>query len=196
MGLQIKYDSESETGFSYVLLSSTFGTLSVVWCEICGRGRVVRVFLPHGTMPAESVVRRAFPGASAGSSRAIGRLAERMERFLAGEAVEFDLSTIALERCSEFQAGVLLAEDNIPRGWVSSYGRIARNLGIPGGARAVGGALARNPFPIVIPCHRAIRADGRLGGFQGGLEMKRALLELEGVDVSPDGRVLTDCFYY
>jgi methylated-DNA-[protein]-cysteine S-methyltransferase len=60
----------------------------------------------------------------------------------------------------------------------------------------VGGALSRNPFPIVIPCHRAIRSDGHLGGFQGGREMKQALLELEGVEVTPPGKVTTDRFYY
>jgi methylated-DNA-[protein]-cysteine S-methyltransferase len=119
-----------------------------------------------------------------------------MERFLEGEAVAFDLGIVALEQCSEFQARVLQAEYGIPRGWVSTYGRIAAHLGIPRGARAVGGALARNPFPIIIPCHRAVRSDGRLGGFQGGLEMKRALLELEGVEISWTGRVLTERFAY
>ncbi|MEE9618423.1 MAG: MGMT family protein [Anaerolineae bacterium] len=103
---------------------------------------------------------------------------------------------MALERCSEFQRRVLLAEHRIPRGWVSTYGRIAIRVGVPGGARAVGGALARNPFPIIIPCHRAIRSDGQLGGFQGGLRMKQSLLELEGIEVAQTGKVLTDRLYY
>jgi len=54
-------------------------------------------------------------------------------------------------------------------------------LGTPGAGRAVGNALARNPFPLVIPCHRAVRSDGALGGYQGGVQMKRKLLALEGV---------------
>jgi methylated-DNA-[protein]-cysteine S-methyltransferase len=53
-------------------------------------------------------------------------------------------------------------------------------LGKPGGARAVGGALVHNPFPIIVPCHRAVRSNGQLGGFQGGQKMKRALLEFKG----------------
>jgi methylated-DNA-[protein]-cysteine S-methyltransferase len=105
------------------------------------------------------------------------------------------MDSIALDRCSDFQASVLRAEHRIPRGWVSTYGRVANHLAIPGGARAVGQALARNPFPIIIPCHRAIRSDGRLGGFQGGLEMKRALLELEGAKVSAAGIVSAQRFY-
>jgi methylated-DNA-[protein]-cysteine S-methyltransferase len=79
---------------------------------------------------------------------------------------------------------------------VSTYRRIAGHLGVPGGARAVGNALATNPFPIVIPCHRAIRSDGTLGGYQGGLVMKRALLEQEGVDIDERGRVLSLGLYY
>ena len=103
---------------------------------------------------------------------------------------------MTLERCPPFQRQVLLAESGIPRGWVSTYGRIANHIGVPKGARAVGNALARNPFPLIIPCHRAVRADGSLGGFQGGPEMKRALLEMEGVEFLPTGRVSPARIYY
>jgi methylated-DNA-[protein]-cysteine S-methyltransferase len=64
------------------------------------------------------------------------------------------------------------------------------------GARAVGSALAGNPFPIAIPCHRAIRSDYKLGGYQGGVEMKGALLKNEGFKISKSGKVITDRFYY
>ncbi|MFW6135620.1 MAG: methylated-DNA--[protein]-cysteine S-methyltransferase [Chloroflexota bacterium] len=181
---------------SYVLLPSEFGTFSIVWRVIEGRPRVLRVFLPDPEASPLDLTQAAFPGASPRSTPHIQNLAQRMGRFLEGQAVNFHLGILALERCSEFQVRVLRAEYRIPRGWVSTYGRIARHLGMSRGARAVGGALARNPFPIVIPCHRAIRSDGRLGGFQGGLEMKRALLELEGVEISPAGRVLTERFHY
>ncbi len=60
----------------------------------------------------------------------------------------------------------------------------------------MGGALLRNPFPIIIPCHRAIRSDGELGGFQGGLKMKQALLELEGIRFSSTGKVLAPSLFY
>jgi methylated-DNA-[protein]-cysteine S-methyltransferase len=60
----------------------------------------------------------------------------------------------------------------------------------------VGNALARNPFPLIVPCHRAIRSDGRLGGYQGGPAMKRALLEFEGVAAAADGRVLSPRMFY
>ena len=76
------------------------------------------------------------------------------------------------------------------------YGRIARKLGVPGGGRAVGSALAANPFPLLIPCHRAVRSTGELGGYQGGLEMKKALLEMEGVVFRSPTRVSLDKVYY
>jgi methylated-DNA-[protein]-cysteine S-methyltransferase len=122
--------------------------------------------------------------------------AERIAGFLRGEDVGFPLDVLALGDCSQFQQKVLRAEHGIPRGFVSTYSRIAAHLGMPGAARPVGGALATNPFPIFVPCHRAIRADMTLGGYQGGAAMKRALLEMEGGGVSSGGRVLTDNVYY
>jgi methylated-DNA-[protein]-cysteine S-methyltransferase len=181
---------------SYVLVPSAFGTLSIVWQETGAGPKVRRVFLPNEGILTQDLLQMTFPDASPRSCAAIAELGERVRRFLDGEAVDFDLSLLALERCSPFQRAVLLAEHGIPRGWVSTYGRIAGHLGVPGGARAVGRALSRNPFPIVIPCHRAIRSDGHLGGFQGGRKMKQALLELEGVEVTPPGKVTTDRFYY
>lgn len=86
-----------------------------------------------------------------------------------------------LDCCSKFQQKVLRATSAIPRGKVSTYQCIAKQIGKPKAARAVGRALANNPFPLIIPCHRVIRSDGSLGGYQGGLKMKRALLKKEGV---------------
>ena len=141
-------------------------------------------------------MRTTYAGIRPLSNPTIEVLTEQIGSFLKGEAVDFEVRLVDLGECSEFQRSVLLAEHKIPRGWVSTYGRIARSLGLPKAARAVGTALSRNPVPIIIPCHRAIRSNGEVGGFRGGLNMKRALLELEGVEFSTTGRVLTDRFYY
>jgi methylated-DNA-[protein]-cysteine S-methyltransferase len=69
----------------------------------------------------------------------------------------------------------------VPFGRTETYGSLAARIGRPRAARAVGGALNRNPLPIVLPCHRVVGASGSLVGYAGGLERKRALLELEGV---------------
>ena len=181
---------------SYVLVPSAFGTLGIVWRGTEEGPRVSRVLLPNEQIPVQDLVGMTFPDANPLSCPAIVELGERIQCFLEGDAVGFELDLMALERCSEFQRRVLLAEHRMPRGLVSTYGRIAIRVGVPGGARAVGGALARNPFPIIIPCHRAIRSDGQLGGFQGGLRMKQSLLELEGVEVAQTGKVLMDRLYY
>ena len=101
----------------------------------------------------------------------------------------FDRSMLDLDRLPPFQRKVLDTESRIPRGQVASYAALAQASGSPGSARPAGNALARNPFPIMIPCHRAVRSDGSLGGFQGGLSMKRRLLEMEGVAFTPSGTV-------
>jgi methylated-DNA-[protein]-cysteine S-methyltransferase len=152
--------------------------------------------LPHGKASVKNLIQADFVDSNLMSCESILELGERIRSFLSGEPVKFELGIVALEVCSTFQRRVLLAEYEIPRGWVSTYGRISRNLGIVNGARAVGRALSRNPFPIIIPCHRAIRSNGELGGFQGGLRMKRTLLEHEGVSISKEGKVLTTRIYY
>lgn len=180
----------------YTLQSSLFGTLGLVWRDGQEGPIVYRVFLPNEQTPTENLIRQTFADAIQRSCPGIAELSGRIRHFLEGGDVRFALDMIALDQCPDFQQRVLRAERGIPRGWVSYYGRIARHLGVPGGARAVGNALASNPFPIVIPCHRAIRSDGELGGFQGGLKMKRSLLGLEGIEISPSGKVLTQNVYY
>jgi methylated-DNA-[protein]-cysteine S-methyltransferase len=105
----------------------------------------------------------------------ISRLMGEIVLFLDGEEVRFKLDLMNFEICSEFQKKVIIAEYGIPRGYISTYGRIAAYIKKPQSSRAVGRALATNPFPIVVPCHRAIRGDGSLGGYQGGIEMKKRL---------------------
>lgn len=83
-----------------------------------------------------------------------------------------------------FQQAVWQALRKIPRGQTRSYSQIAAAVGRPDAVRAVGAAIGRNPISILVPCHRAIGADGSLTGYAGGLERKRALLRLEGVAVA------------
>jgi methylated-DNA-[protein]-cysteine S-methyltransferase len=180
----------------YVVLQSPFGSISIVWRQGGDQPIIHRVFLSNWKGTAEDRLRIAFPRAQRSSHPAIAKLGEQMLAFLEGHAVSFGLETIALNTCSSFQRRVLLAEHSIPRGWVSTYGLIAGHVGVERGARAVGSALACNPFPLIIPCHRAIRSDGSLGGYQGGPAMKRRLLELENVSVSETGKVVKPKLYY
>ena len=182
--------------FSYTLLPSAFGTIGLVWAETREGPQVHRVLLPQDRAPTEQMIQSLFMGAHPLSCPEITALGEGIGRFLEGEDLVFPVDMLALETRHPFQRRVLLAEHQIPRGWVSTYGRIAKSLGAPLAARAVGNALARNPFPILIPCHRAIQSGGGMGGFQGGVRMKQALLALEGIEFSPTGQVVTDRVYY
>lgn len=104
----------------------------------------------------------------------------QIAKFLNGADVHFPLSMLRLDLCSVFQQKVLRAVHSIPRGRVSTYQLIAQQIGKPKAVRAVARALATNPFPLILPCHRVIRSDGTLGGYLGGTKMKQALLREEG----------------
>ena len=105
-----------------------------------------------------------------------------MTAVMAGQAR--DLRDVPLDQrgIDDFRQAVYAATRDIPAGTTRSYGEVAKAIGLPDGARDVGTALARNPFPIIVPCHRVVAANGALTGFSapGGLDTKRRMLELEG----------------
>ncbi len=106
----------------------------------------------------------------------------QLNEYFAGERTTFDLE---LEPAgTPFQQSVWDLLKEIPYGETTTYGALALELGNPRSVRAVGLANGRNPLPIVVPCHRVIGADGSLVGFGGGLDRKRKLLALEGVQAS------------
>jgi methylated-DNA-[protein]-cysteine S-methyltransferase len=107
----------------------------------------------------------------------LARAVEQLEAYFAGELTDFDLE-VDLQG-TPFQRRVWAALREIPYGETVSYGELARHVGQPGAARAVGLANNRNPLAIVVPCHRVIGADGSLTGYGGGLERKAWLLEHE-----------------
>jgi methylated-DNA-[protein]-cysteine S-methyltransferase len=170
--------------------------VTILWSVHQGVPKIRRVLLSRPGLSAKQSIKSLFPDSVASSAAEVEALADRITAFLAGKDIRFPLDVARLDLCSPFQQQVLRAEHGIPRGKVSTYQRIAGHLAHPRAARAVGTALAHNPFPIIVPCHRAIRSDGTLGGFQGGVAMKRALLEMEGVLVDGSGRVVSGQLYY
>ena len=175
-------------------LDSSFGSLTIAW-ERREAPTVVQIFLSKPGAPSEERAKTRYPGSDESSDSHIDELVRDLGLYFDGQDVRFSLDYLAMERCSHFQQGVLRAEHGIPRGYVSTYGRIAAYLDLPGGARAVGRALATNPFPVVIPCHRAVRSDGAIGGYQGGADMKKALLLMEGVEFDGE-KVKMNRVYY
>jgi methylated-DNA-[protein]-cysteine S-methyltransferase len=163
----------------YALFDTAIGRCALVWRG----GLVVGAALPDASddRARESLARR-FPGVAEAdpppfAAAAIGQIVS----LLAGGKT--DLGDINVDpEGSAFERNVWQAARRIPCGEVRSYGDIARAIGAPGAAQAVGLALGRNPVPIVVPCHRVLAADGRTGGFSapGGVATKFRILEIEG----------------
>ncbi len=108
---------------------------------------------------------------------ALGEIRDSIAAFLSGEG---DLSRVPVDiRGTVFQRRVWRALSRIPRGETRTYGEIARAIGNPAAVRAVGSACGANPVALVVPCHRAVRTDGGLGGYAWGIARKKRLLELE-----------------
>lgn len=135
-----------------------------------------------------------FPKAGRASSRAVNK--EKFSAKIRGwhGITEAALKNILAGRApkkfppldligTDFQKGVWCALRKISSGKTKSYGEVARVIGKPKAVRAVGGACGANPVPVLIPCHRVLAADGKIGGFSGGLNWKRTLLAREGVKV-------------
>jgi methylated-DNA-[protein]-cysteine S-methyltransferase len=143
-------------------------TLSLHWRD----GRIAAMGLQWaGDMPA-----------SRGETDAAAALADALDSYLAGEDVQWPELPLDWDRLPPFQAAVLAAlREKVRSGTCVTYGEMAEMAGRPRAARAVGRAMATNPWPIVFPCHRVVGASGKLVGFGGeGLPMKEYLLRLEG----------------
>lgn len=121
-----------------------------------------------------------WPEARFAEGDKLAEVKDRLQRYFAGQPVSFDDLTLDMSQATPFQKRVWEITRAIPRGQTRTYGEIARQSGSPRAARAVGQAMANNPWPVIVPCHRVLGNDGRLTGFGGGLEMKRRMLEMEG----------------
>lgn len=104
--------------------------------------------------------------------------AAQIRAYFSGRAVQFK-ARIDLREGTAFQRRIWQTLRRIPYGQTRSYGSIAQSIGCPKGSRAVGGACGRNPLPIIVPCHRVVGSNGQLGGFTGGIRLKKRLLALE-----------------
>lgn len=163
----------------FALFDTAIGRCALVWRG----GLVVGAALPEASdEKARLSLARRFPGAVQAEPPPFAAEAiERISSLLAGGKT--DLGDIRVDpEGSAFERNVWQAARRIPCGQVRSYGDIAREIGAPGAAQAVGLALGRNPVPIVVPCHRVLAADGRSGGFSapGGVATKFRILEIEG----------------
>jgi len=165
---------------SYALFETPIGLCAIVW-DAHG---IIGTQLPEpGRGAAVRRLQQRFPEAhQAQPTPAIAAAMKRIEAVLGGAKDDFADFALEWRTVSAFDRAVYRQAQAIPSGETITYGMLAARLGDPGRAQAVGQALGRNPWPIVVPCHRVTAADGRMGGFSapGGRATKLKLLEIEG----------------
>ena len=161
---------------SYAPVDSPFGTLIAAATK---RG-LVRVAFPEEDLEAllEDLSRRLSPRIVEAHAPLDG-VRRELDEYFGGRRQSFEVAQ-DWTLMGPFGRRVLSVTYEIPYGSVMSYGEVASDAGSPRGSRAAGNALGSNPIPIVVPCHRVLRSGGALGGYGGGLDRKRWLLELEG----------------
>lgn len=179
--------TSSAPAFSAVLKlrSTVLGpiALGLVWSET---GIIGLTFPEASETNVQLRLQSAWPGARrvplTRAPKFARAAAAHVSRYLKGEKVSLNSIPLDLSYSTEFRAKVYTAARAIGRGCTSSYGELADVVGSHGAARAVGQAMAKNPFPIIVPCHRILASSQKIGGFTapGGLASKRSLLELEG----------------
>jgi methylated-DNA-[protein]-cysteine S-methyltransferase len=164
-----------------LLFDTPIGTCAIAWGD---RG-VVGVQLPEGSeAAARARLGRDFPGVlESPPPPEVQRAVEGMVALLSGEARDLSFVELDMREVPPFNRRVYEVARTIPPGATLSYGEIAARLGEPGAARDVGVALGQNRFAIIVPCHRVVAANGKLGGFsaRGGIRTKLRLLSIEGV---------------
>jgi methylated-DNA-[protein]-cysteine S-methyltransferase len=160
-------------------LSYTIFKISYGWVGILGSSAGLRcTTLPQPSEKEALISLGNDVSEAVPTTECFSDLIKRFQAYFSGRKVDFP-DILDDSRFTSFQRGVWEATRQIPYGQTRSYGYLARQLGKPGAARAVGQALGKNPFPIIVPCHRVLAGDGGLGGFSGGLEIKKSLLTLE-----------------
>jgi methylated-DNA-[protein]-cysteine S-methyltransferase len=163
------------------LFDTAIGCCGIAW----GPRGITGVQLPEGSAPATRArLLRRFPEArEAPPPPDTQRAIDGIVALLRGERSALDGVALDMEGVPEFNRRVYEVARTIPWGATLSYGEIAKRLGDPAAARDVGQALGRNPFAIVVPCHRVLAAGGKWGGFsaRGGVATKRRLLSIEAV---------------
>ncbi len=164
---------------SYATFDTPIGTCAILWRA----GRIVGTALPAGiTERLGDLVRRRHPGAAeAGPPPVVRAVIGDIVALLSGEPLDLMDAPLDLTGLGDFERRVYAIARGIPPGETRTYGDLARELGDVALARRVGQALGRNPFPIVVPCHRILAAGGKTGGFSapGGIDTKFRILEIE-----------------
>lgn len=170
----------------YLIFDTASGFCGIAWNSV----GITRFQLPaHNAQATERNLRRRLPGAEPGTpTPEVAEAVAAARRYFAGEAIDFSGLALDLGEQEAFFKQIYAALRRVAWGHTTTYGALAKELGAgPQAARDVGQAMANNPIPLIIPCHRVLAAGGKIGGFSapGGSNSKIRMLELEGVRLAP-----------
>jgi methylated-DNA-[protein]-cysteine S-methyltransferase len=170
----------------YTIFDTSTGFCGIAWSD----AGITRFRLPDNSAEAaERSLLRQIPTARPGTPPAnVAAVIVAAQRYFAGERIDFSAVPVDLAGQEDFFLRIYEATRRVDYGQTTTYGTLAKELGAgPEAARDVGQAMAKNPVPLIIPCHRVLAAGGKVGGFSapGGSTAKQRMLALEGVDLSP-----------
>src|SRR6188768_124489 len=172
------------TAPGFTLFDTAIGRCGIAW----GSNGICGVHLPEATPSAtrRRMILRYPEVKESAPPPAVQRAVDRIVTLLRGEAAELEQIALDMRLVPPFHRRVYELARTIPAGKTLSYGEVASRIGSPGAARAVGQALGRNPFAIVVPCHRVLAAGGKMGGFSanGGIGTKLRMLSIESAQVN------------
>jgi methylated-DNA-[protein]-cysteine S-methyltransferase len=166
------------TDDEYFVFATALGSCAVVWAQ----HGIIGVELPDDERAIRSRIARRFPhSVESAPTPEVREAVESIVALLSGERRDLRAIDVDMSRLTPFDRRVLETAREIPAGDTLTYGELASRIGHPTAAREVGGALGRNPFPIIVPCHRVLAAGGKSGGFSGtgGVATKLRLLAIE-----------------
>ncbi len=174
-------NSKEKTIHGCSVFDTRIGACAIAWCE----RTITGIQLPESS-PRKTIVKllsRVGDVPKASPPQWVKKVIRQIQQHLRGKLFDFSQVAVALDTLPPFTRRVYQAARRISSGKIATYGQLAASSGSPGAARAVGNALAHNPFPLIVPCHRVLAANGQLGGFSafGGLKTKALLLNIEGV---------------
>lgn len=172
-------------GIEFTIANSDFGSIVLV----ARHGRLISLDIaPDDKFHLRKSLSARYPDATERAESFLALL-RALDHYFKGERVNFEMA-LDMDDLGAFTRAVLTEVSKVPHGQTVTYSGVGRAIGYPHAPRAVGQALRRNPIPIIVPCHRVIRADGSLGGFSMGLEMKVRLLTIEGVRLKRSGNAV------
>ena len=194
---KIKNYDDKMTLFKHIISSSPIGEIAIIWRKK-PKFQIEEIIISNPNQTASEIVKEKYESEEElhlnKKSKQLNQVLNEINKYFQEKDYKFSLSYLNMDKLKPFQRKVLEVEFKTKKGTVNTYKDIAKEVGSPKAYRAVGTALAKNPFPIIIPCHRTVKADRTIGGFSGfagGLESKKILLELDGLMIQ-DKKIIGD----